>query len=111
MLQGKWSQDEDDQLRQLVGEKGSKWAEISRSLNRLPEGCRDRWRELKLGDAKLTGRWSKEETERLRTLVNAYMSQKQVQSIYGHSTVKANYCKSKSRYSTVRVGALCLIPL
>lgn len=81
VLQGKWSKEEDDQLRQLVAEKGSKWAEISRSLNRLPEGCRDRWRELKLGDAKLNGRWSKDETERLRTLVNAYMTQKQVQSL------------------------------
>ena len=83
MLQGKWSKEDDQQLRQLVGEKGSKWAEISRSLNRLPEGCRDRWRELKLGDAKLNGRWGEDETERLRNLVNAYMSQKQVQIIYG----------------------------
>lgn len=64
-----------------MGEKGSKWAEISRTLNRLPEGCRDRWRELKLGQAKLNGRWSEDETERLRTLVNAYMTQKQVHCI------------------------------
>lgn len=61
-----------------MGEKGSKWAEISRSLSRLPEGCRDRWRELRLGDAKLKGRWNEEETERLRSLVNDYMSKKQV---------------------------------
>ena len=63
-----------------MAEKGSKWAEISRSLNRLPEGCRDRWRELRLGDAKLNGRWSEDETGRLRSLVEAYMTQKQVQT-------------------------------
>lgn len=79
-LQGKWSKDEDDQLRELVGEKGSKWKEISMSLSRLPEGCRDRWRELKLGASKLNGRWSEEETAKLRELVNEYLARKQVQT-------------------------------
>ena len=78
VLQGKWSQEEDEQLRQLVGEKGSKWKEISATLNRLPEGCRDRWRELKLGVSKQSGRWSEEETAKLRTLVNDYLARKQV---------------------------------
>ena len=77
-LQGKWSKEEGEQLRQLVADKGPKWAEISRSLGRLPEGCRDKWRELRLGDAKQNGRWSEDETERLRSLVNEYMNKKQV---------------------------------
>ena len=78
LLQGKWSPEEDERLRQLVGEKGSKWKEISLSLRRLPEGCRDRWRELKLGASKQHGRWSEEETQRLRDLVNDYLARKQV---------------------------------
>ena len=69
-LQGKRSKEEDEQLRELVGEKGSKWKEISLKLGRLPEGCRDRWRELKLGTSRKAGRWTEEETLRLRTLVN-----------------------------------------
>lgn len=77
-VQGKWSKEEGEQLRQLVAEKGPRWAEISRSLGRLPEGCRDKWRELKLGDAKQNGRWSEDETESLRSLVNDYMNKKQV---------------------------------
>ena len=61
-----------------MGEKGSKWKEISLRLGRFPEGCRDRWRELKLGTSKKTGRWTEEETQRLRTLVNEYLARKQV---------------------------------
>lgn len=76
--QGKWSKEEDEQLRQLVGEKGSKWKEISTSLGRFPEGCRDRWRELKLGGSRQSGRWSEEETTKLRSLVNEYLARKQV---------------------------------
>jgi len=76
--QGKWSKEEDEQLRQLVGEKGPKWKEISTSLGRFPEGCRDRWRELKLGGSRQSGRWSEEETAKLRSLVNEYLARKQV---------------------------------
>ena len=65
-------------MRQLVGEKGSKWKEISKSLERFPEGCRDRWRELKLGASRQSGRWSEEETAKLRSLVNEYLARKQV---------------------------------
>ena len=65
-------------MRQLVGEKGSKWKEISKSLGRFPEGCRDRWRELKLGESRQSGRWSEEETTKLRSLVNDYLARKQV---------------------------------
>lgn len=100
MLQGKWSKEEDEQLRQLVGEKGSKWAEISHSLGRLPEGCRDRWRELKLGDAKLNGRWNKDETEKLRSLVNAYMTQKQVHKIHRASFLN-DACVTKRQVHSV----------
>ncbi|KAL0027351.1 hypothetical protein WJX79_003122 [Trebouxia sp. C0005] len=75
--QGKWSKEEDERLRQLVGEKGSKWKEISTSLGRFPEGCRDRWRELKLGGSRQSGRWSEEETTKLRSLVNEYLARKQ----------------------------------
>lgn len=64
-----------------MGEKGSKWKEISTSLGRLPEGCRDRWRELKLGASKQNGRWSEEETSKLRTLVNDFLARKQVQEM------------------------------
>ena len=45
-LQGKWSPEEDEQLRQLVQEKGNHWMEIGRALSRMAEACRDRWRSI-----------------------------------------------------------------
>ena len=85
-------------MRQLVGEKGSKWKEISKSLERFPEGCRDRWRELKLGGSRQSGRWSEEETTKLRSLVNEYLARKQV-------------CNSQSKSSACSLHCLIKLPV
>ena len=42
LLQGKWSKEEDDLLRELVTDRGPQWKDIGVVLGRLPEGCRDR---------------------------------------------------------------------
>lgn len=42
MLQGRWSKEEDEKLRELVSERGPSWKDIGIVLGRLPEGCRDR---------------------------------------------------------------------
>ncbi len=41
---GTWSAEEDEMLKQAVAEKGKAWKEIGDSLGRMPEDCRDRWR-------------------------------------------------------------------
>ena len=41
---GTWSPDEDELLKQAVEEKGKAWKEVGDSLGRMPEDCRDRWR-------------------------------------------------------------------
>ena len=41
---GTWSAEEDEMLKQAVVEKGKAWKEIGDSLGRMPEDCRDRWR-------------------------------------------------------------------
>ncbi|CAF9907284.1 MAG: RNA polymerase I enhancer binding protein [Alectoria fallacina] len=41
---GPWSAEEDEMLKQAVAEKGKVWKEIGDSLGRMPEDCRDRWR-------------------------------------------------------------------
>ena len=46
---GAWSADEVSRLRSLVAGKGNRWAEIGGALGRLPEACRDRWKELRGG--------------------------------------------------------------
>lgn len=41
---GTWSAEDDEMLKQAVAEKGKAWKEIGDSLGRMPEDCRDRWR-------------------------------------------------------------------
>ena len=41
---GPWSAEEDKMLKQAVAEKGKAWKEVGDSLDRMPEDCRDRWR-------------------------------------------------------------------
>ena len=41
---GTWSADEEEMLKQAVAQKGKAWKEIGDSLGRMPEDCRDRWR-------------------------------------------------------------------
>ena len=41
---GPWNPDEDELLKQAVVEKGKAWKEVGDALGRMPEDCRDRWR-------------------------------------------------------------------
>ncbi|CAF9907136.1 hypothetical protein IMSHALPRED_005448 [Imshaugia aleurites] len=41
---GPWGAEEDQMLKQAVEEKGKAWKEIGDTLGRMPEDCRDRWR-------------------------------------------------------------------
>ena len=41
---GTWVAEEDDLLKDAVAVKGKAWKEIGESLGRMPEDCRDRWR-------------------------------------------------------------------
>ena len=41
---GAWNPEEDELLKQAVVEKGKAWKEVGDALGRMPEDCRDRWR-------------------------------------------------------------------
>jgi hypothetical protein len=69
---GAFSPDEDDALRGLVSAHGNKWTEFSHMLKRTPESCRLRWREIKDQDSRVTGKWSEEEEEQLKSAVEKY---------------------------------------
>ena len=43
-IRGTWNADDDEMLKQAVVEKGKAWKEIGDRLGRMPEDCRDRWR-------------------------------------------------------------------
>ncbi len=39
--------DEDARLAQLVAERGTKWKEIGAALGRMPDACKDRWKDIR----------------------------------------------------------------
>ena len=46
---GKWTKDEDEMLGLAVAEKGKAWKAVGEMLERLPEDCRDRYRNYHTG--------------------------------------------------------------
>ncbi|KAF7292326.1 Nucleolar protein [Mycena chlorophos] len=69
-LQGRWTAEEDDKLIQAVASHGKKWEKISAFIGRLATDCRDRYRNyLKHRGTQTSGPWSKEEEEKLVSII------------------------------------------
>ncbi|KAI1822216.1 hypothetical protein F4861DRAFT_411209 [Xylaria intraflava] len=69
-LRGKWTVEQDAELRQMYEQYGNKFAMIGQYLNRHPEDVRDRIRNYIIcGDKLRKDQWSQEETNRLIAIV------------------------------------------
>lgn len=77
-MQGLWSEEESARLLALVAERGQRWQAIGAALGRMPEACRDRYRETRLGAARRSGKWAPEEEARLADIVPAALAAAQV---------------------------------
>ncbi|KAH3900612.1 Nsi1p SCDLUD_003604 [Saccharomycodes ludwigii] len=67
---GKWTPEEDTKLKNLCLIKEGQWSYIGQQLGRMPEDCRDRWRNyLKCGEHKNANKWTKTEEEKLVKVV------------------------------------------
>ncbi|ANB12925.1 Nsi1p [Sugiyamaella lignohabitans] len=72
---GKWDKETDAQLAALVNERGAQWKAIGLSLGRMPEDCRDRWRNyLKCGDQRNQNKWTITEENKLKEIVMTILS-------------------------------------
>lgn len=68
---GKWTQEEEAELARLCVEKEGQWSEIGKALGRMPEDCRDRWRNyVKCGDKRSSHKWSIDEENLLTEVIN-----------------------------------------
>ncbi|KAG5359754.1 DNA-binding protein [Yarrowia sp. C11] len=71
----KWTPDQDKRLGDLVGEIGPCWKDIGQVLNRMPEDCRDRWRNyVKCGNNRASHKWTASEENRLYEIVRDMLS-------------------------------------
>lgn len=67
---GKWTLRDDDLLKQAYSEAPGKWVRIGSILERMPEDCRDRWRNyLSCGDQRKIDDWSEKEEMELSQAV------------------------------------------
>ncbi|OBT93300.2 RNA polymerase I enhancer binding protein [Pseudogymnoascus verrucosus] len=72
---GKWSAEDDEDLREAHRQMPNRWTQIGQRLNRHPEDCRDRWRNyLICGDNMITVYWDDDEVQQLRDAVAACVS-------------------------------------
>ncbi|KAK9448368.1 uncharacterized protein V1518DRAFT_418781 [Limtongia smithiae] len=70
VLRGRWTSREDEELRQLFEIHGAQWKVIGRAIDRMPEDCRDRYRNyVKCGESRGQNKWNPEEEEKLATIV------------------------------------------
>lgn len=73
---GKWTAQEDRELARLCIEKEGQWSEIGKSLGRMPEDCRDRWRNyVKCGSNRASNKWSPEEEELLKRVITEMLGE------------------------------------
>ncbi|ODQ77208.1 hypothetical protein BABINDRAFT_181839 [Babjeviella inositovora NRRL Y-12698] len=69
-VRGKWTAAEDSELGRLAAEKDGQWKAIGQIMGRMPEDCRDRWRNyVKCGSNRSSNKWSEAEEEKLRAIV------------------------------------------
>ncbi len=67
---GQWTEEEDEELRLAHVEHGNKWKIIGEQIERMPEDCRDRWRNyIKDGGMRNKDEWTPYEVECLRAAV------------------------------------------
>ena len=67
---GKWTKEEDAELAKLCIDKEGQWSEIGKYIGRMPEDCRDRFRNyIKCGANRVANKWSREEEEKLKYII------------------------------------------
>lgn len=66
---GRWTDEQDELLRTAYAENPNKWVKIGERVGRMPEDCRDRWRNHVSLDQRHTDVWTQDEEHRLATAV------------------------------------------
>lgn len=81
-VRGKWNSQDDELLTRLANTKQGNWKEIGSIMGRMPEDCRDRWRNyIKCGENRLMSRWSQEEEEKLKQIVSDMLTRLKLNTI------------------------------
>lgn len=81
-VRAKWTPEDDNTLRKLAATKEGNWRDIGQVMGRMPEDCRDRWRNyVKCGENRLLSRWSGEEERKLKEIVTELLTKLKLNTI------------------------------
>ncbi|KAI4717540.1 hypothetical protein E4T48_06255 [Aureobasidium sp. EXF-10727] len=67
---GRWTEEQDELLRTAFAETPNKWVKIGERVGRMPEDCRDRWRNHVSLDQRHTDVWTQDEEQKLANAVS-----------------------------------------
>ena len=77
-VRARWTPAEDELLRKVAGACKTNWKKVGEALGRMPEDCRDRWRNyVKCGSNRAANKWLPEEERTLRTIVTDMLAHKE----------------------------------
>ena len=75
-VRAKWTEEDDALLKKLALTHEGKWKQIGEAMGRMPEDCRDRWRNyVKCGDNRTSNQWSQDEENALKQIVTDMFQQ------------------------------------
>lgn len=75
-VRGKWTPEEDVTLGRLAQEKDGQWKLIGQEMGRMPEDCRDRWRNyVKCGNNRAQNKWQDSEEEKLKNVITEILNE------------------------------------
>lgn len=74
-VRAKWTKSDDEQLKQLTLTYPSKWTQIGELMGRMPEDCRDRYRNyLVVGENRKKSNWTQDEVDKLMAIVDEQLA-------------------------------------
>lgn len=69
-VRARWTAEEDELLKKMASTCSTNWKKIGEVMNRMPEDCRDRWRNyVKCGENRASNKWADDEETALREIV------------------------------------------
>lgn len=105
-VRGKWTQEEDAELARLAVEKNGQWKIVGHMMRRMPEDCRDRWRNyIKCGANRTANKWSDEEEEKLREVVTQLILEDSEKQRGG--SVSINWTRVSEMMGGIRLRIQC----
>ncbi|KAI5952221.1 hypothetical protein CANMA_005064 [Candida margitis] len=107
-VRAKWSPEDDEKLKGLAVTHEGQWKTIGEVMGRMPEDCRDRWRNyIKCGPGRTLQKWTQEEETKLIDIVNEMLHSLRTKDGKDSDTSKINWTVVSERMNGARSRIQC----